>query len=733
MADAISYVGPRSDEDAQRAIFKIMTKHPGTGFLFYDNRHILTAQHVIKDAEQVKVKVCDVSNAETPQEYLASVQKFWKNWDIALLYLDEPIQNVRPFNLLPQTLSHPTQIRTYGFPGSFGKSWHSAEITGGPVDGKYDIDLKTNYPDKLGGLSGGPIFLSGDKNYDIVGIITNHGPDNLQKGKIVPAKAFLEEIEKILKEEKEKTAVWCYVVLSGADVENIAYTLEEAVKSALRNDSQVRDGTKPLEFKVASDLVKTPEDYKEAVKKICQTKIAIFDITHFEPAVMLLLGVRSVVRRGVTIASTGDYVIGDAFDIPFNIKELTIASHSKEQYDKTKKPPYLIIRDKIKEGLRQLEKLPQYLDLPAFDAVRNLPSGYREPDPDSVLILCPYSTQYQDTNWKQLENFLSPCLYKEETSNTSEQEANQGDPKIMRILDLLSPRLVSSTIYEAIRRKDLCLVDWTEWRPNVFFEFGVRLAVTGTEGFTVCVIEDRYKYLTQEIKKLTSSNEDICWLVRVDSKDPKKIEEINKRYKPITEQCQLLLALFNPLVYNVPSPKQEQDSMPEHLKKSFQFDRSVYDHMMHYYKYKDKSSISSTQKYGRTPNFTHEFIELYIDIEQEPVSVPVYIDLLRTAELFDVEGNKNQTVVLYPKNENLNLRVEKGIIERLLAAWYYLRQEYPDEKEIISDDNLFKAYRQIGLRLHKHIQDTRPRMADEINDILEALEAFFQKKGDTHE
>jgi hypothetical protein len=34
-----------------------------------------------------------------------------------------------------------------------------------------------------------------------------------------------------------------------------------------------------------------------------------------------------------------------------------------------------------------------------------------------------------------------------------------------------------SAVYAAIQKSELCLVDWTGWRPNVFFELGVRIAV----------------------------------------------------------------------------------------------------------------------------------------------------------------------------------------------------------------------------------------------------------------
>jgi hypothetical protein len=745
MVDAIASSGPSTDGDAVKAIFMIQTESSsGTGFLFHDNRHILTAYHVVEGTKQNKVKVRDLGDANAPKDYSASIQNAWKDCDIALLYLDEPIPGVQHFTLSPsQTLRHNMKIRTYGFPRIFGKGFHRAEIAGGPLNGKYEIDFEVGYLDGLKGLSGSPVFLSednlsGNNMYFVIGIMSNQSPGNLQKGSMVPTEAFYDEITNILARQKELD-IWCYIVRSEADVEKeqkkSPYTLKVAVESALKNDPQVKDGTKRLEFEVATELVSKTDNYRNAVKKICKARIAIFDITRFEPAVMLLLGVRSVVRRGVTIASTGEYIIGDAFDIPFNIKELTIISHSAKQYKEAKRPPS-IIRDKIKQGLKQLKQLPQYLDLPAFDAVRNLPPDYRTPDPDNVLVLCPYSKKYQDINWKQLESLLSPWLSKEEASDMPEGESDKEEPRIMRILDLMSPRLVSSTIYEAIRCKDLCLVDWTEWRPNVFFEFGVRLAVSGSKAFTVCIIEDRHKDLIQEINK-PISDDHICWLARVDSKDLKELEVLKERYTHISAQCKHLLTLFDPLEYNAPLFAQDstddpvaQDPTEIPLEGRYQFEGAVYDNMMHYYKCKKQDSVDSNEKFGRAPNLTYEVIEDYIDFKEEPVSVPVYIDLLRTAELFGVESNKSQTVVLYPKNKDLNSSVQFGITQRLLAAWYYIRKEHNEEEKIIKDETLFDTYRRIGVELISRIQESRPELAKEIDDVLEDL---LQKKENAHE
>ena len=55
----------------------------------------------------------------------------------------------------------------------------------------------------------------------------------------------------------------------------------------------------------------------------------------------------------------------------------------------------------------------------------------------------------------------------------------------LRTLDLQSPRLVGQALYEQVRWSSWCVVDWTEWRPNVFFELGVRLACSERDPLSI--------------------------------------------------------------------------------------------------------------------------------------------------------------------------------------------------------------------------------------------------------
>src|ERR1039458_9676786 len=60
--------------------------------------------------------------------------------------------------------------------------------------------------------------------------------------------------------------------------------------------------------------------------------------------------------------------------------------------------------------------------------------------------------------------------------------------RVVRILDITSPRLVGQALYEQIRWAETCIVDWTYWRANVFFELGVRLACF--EIGPVCLLDE---------------------------------------------------------------------------------------------------------------------------------------------------------------------------------------------------------------------------------------------------
>jgi hypothetical protein len=83
-----------------------------------------------------------------------------------------------------------------------------------------------------------------------------------------------------------------------------------------------------------------------------------------------------------------------------------------------------------------------------------------------VFALCSFGNVYGEHMWPTLQLMLE-----------NSAKVQDGKLALRRVLDYFSPLLTGERLYELIRFADQCLVDWTELRPNVFFEFGVRLAV----------------------------------------------------------------------------------------------------------------------------------------------------------------------------------------------------------------------------------------------------------------
>jgi hypothetical protein len=298
----------------------------------------------------------------------------------------------------------------------------------------------------------------------------------------------------------DANALRCVVVSPERPPEAGALPLVQHVRRALESHgaqilaAAASNGPLQLaEFDVARAFA-SEASLVRAVQVLCRAEAAVFDLTGFEPGVVFLLGVRAVARRGVTVCSVGgDHSVGDPLVIPFNLQLLNLAAHSKQQAQEKSeamRPPDLIAR-KLESGFRDMAKLPHYLDLPAFDSVRQLgleSSAYKGiGHAEQVLVLCPFSLEYRDSNWT---NFIAAELPGKIARRLREGAVPvQAQPRLARLLDLDTPRLVAQTLFESIRRTDMCLIDWTGLRANVMFEAGVRLATNRL--VAVHVIEER--------------------------------------------------------------------------------------------------------------------------------------------------------------------------------------------------------------------------------------------------
>jgi hypothetical protein len=220
------------------------------------------------------------------------------------------------------------------------------------------------------------------------------------------------------------------------------------------------------------DAYASPASLDLAVRLLVEADLALFDVTEFEPGVMLLLGMRAATRRGVTIASHGGgWREGEPLARPFNLSDLSLSSHSPPTDAFVDEDPRLDrFVKRVATGFDQLARQPYYRDLPVYDALRQL--GHEEkvwasiPLDKEVLVLCSYDPMYFST-WQNLRRQLKDAL-SEEGIRTN----------VVRLQDVATPQVVSQSLYERIRRSAGCVADWTFSSPSTFFELGVRMTAS---------------------------------------------------------------------------------------------------------------------------------------------------------------------------------------------------------------------------------------------------------------
>jgi hypothetical protein len=221
-----------------------------------------------------------------------------------------------------------------------------------------------------------------------------------------------------------------------------------------------------------------------AVRAIVEADLVVFDVSGFEPAVMLLVGVRSACRRWLTVCSHGaGWREGQPLELPFNLQELNINSHTQRESRVGSDRVVERFVSRVEAGFVQAARHPHYLDLPAYDALRELGSDYAASstiDPsERILVLCAYGDRFF-SNWQFVSSRLKQVLW----------QRKKYTPEIERIIDYGTPQLIRQSVYEQIRRTRACVVDWSEFSASVFLELGARLAVS--EWGAIQVIDDRY-------------------------------------------------------------------------------------------------------------------------------------------------------------------------------------------------------------------------------------------------
>lgn len=420
---------------------------------------------------------------------------------------------------------------------------------------------------------------------------------------------------------------------------------------------------------------------RSAVTALCRAEIAVFDLTDWDEGATFLLGVRAVARRGVTITSVGgNFTVGGEMQVPFNLQLLNLAAHSDAQENEgAGKRPFELIGGKIVNGLHDLANLPHYLDLPAYDSVRQLgvESGAYRPVParERVLVLCPFSPDYTRSNFRRLEKVL-PGRVQDYLAKAQSRPAEK--PPLVRLLDLKTPRLVGQTLFESIRLTDMCVLDWTGMRTNVIFEAGVRMA-TNPLG-AVHVIEHGAH------ERLRSSGQ-------------------------AGVQLRDLLRLFDPIDYHIGG-----------------IDTRPFDEMVQRFD-------ASLGNFGRgEANFIYSAVGAALDRRSQPASLPLVNELMRSANILDPDDQESTGIspVLYHQvNRELATEARDAAADRRLAAWLFLSRRY-STTEIARETQLLDQFELLSAQVRRWARRARREdLLEEIDARVQAVKDSVAQEGDT--
>jgi hypothetical protein len=591
----------------------------------------------------------------------------------------------------PVASSHKTaydqEVKTTGLDGTlYGQ--------GGKGQGLRELDLGVNFapdrPEDWQGISGAPVFV----NSEFVGFIKSV-PESFGGKRLTGS-----PIELLLQNSVFRTAIaptpdwlkpfpreiWCLLLCS----ENVDSTLLGHIRQSVHQNrgnilraagERVDREPRGLETREVSvnDVLPVPGDDDESwseperllqfLRPVCAAPIMIVDVSGFQPAVMLILGIRAVVRRGVTIIVTSE-----TFDetllskLPFNIQETKLIFSGYEISNP--QHPRKMVGTCIEEGLQQLKGHMNYLDLPVYDAVRCPKPGQGPEGPpieDTVFMLCSFQPRYK-ANWKYVAD-----------------EIVAKKPDLVRMSDIASPQLVGQALYEHIRWMPCCIVDWTHWRPNVFFECGVRLACSDIG--PVHLIEEG---------ELESNEEADPW--------------------PL--QRKQLIALLRPTPYRL------KEKGSESIRSAL--DR--YDAILN-------EGVDVAEPGIPAHNASYQMIVDAFDWTQEHIIRPPHEELRASAEAqLGPDPQKTGTSpILFSSNRQFARELRKNVQERWIAAWYYLRYRHTHRKETDEELVEFRTNKQlreeilslseIVLQSLKGSRDAaHERVREEISELIDELE-----------
>lgn len=416
---------------------------------------------------------------------------------------------------------------------------------------------------------------------------------------------------------------------------------------------------------------------EHTVRALAEADLVVFDVTGFEPGVMLLAGIRSACRRGLSICSHGgQWTEGSPIDVPFNLQDLNLNSHSASEQRTGDDPVVQRFVHRVETGFHQLMHQPDYQDLPGYDALRRLGPDYAASSTirieDQLLVLCSFDREFQ-SNWRFLRAQIDQAL------------ARQGvaAQRIERIIDCGSPQLVLQGLFEQLRRTAACIVDWSGFRASVFLELGVRLAVN--ERGAVQMVDSRY--LPGGARALA--------------------EEAAKPDKPPLPKRQIerLLRLFSPHRY------------PGLDAKKAAFDAVAADLLQ-------RSPAPQSQPFPRANRVYRALLDC-LDLVQDALK-PIALDLQQRADALHHpdQGKVGAPQVLHAANARIKQDAEGTAREMRIAAWLYLEHRI-GAKRLLADPVLAEQRARLGRAAMDALYDLGD---DESLDMAQQIEASLKKK-----
>jgi hypothetical protein len=278
---------------------------------------------------------------------------------------------------------------------------------------------------------------------------------------------------------------------------------------------------------------------------------------------------------------------------------------------------------------------------------------------DKMVMLCSFHEDYND-HWR----YVSEEVIIRNTLKSLE-----------RMLDISSPRLVGLALYESIRWTPCCIVDWTHWRANVFFELGVRLACSDIG--PICLVEEAETHKAQD------------------------------EAAPSLKQHHQLITLLRPTLYRLGGPGEPfEDAFRRYEAIITGQDVSIED-----------TAIAH--------NSVYQTVVASYYWEQESISRRPHEELIANVQAqFGKDPQKQgRSQVLFSTNPEFAKALRHNVQERWIAAWYYFNGRYSIE-EFRADVELREQLIKLGEEVAQWLPKTPDyeRIRREIFAIIEELE-----------